>query len=291
MGREVVAAYPETAGRVFAIADDLLPFSVTDVTFNGPEDRLTQTQITQPALFTTSTAILMAMRSAGLEPAATAGHSVGEYSALVAAESVSFEEALPVVRLRGELMASAADKVPGAMAAIMGLPADAVEALCRDASSEGVVEASNINAPTQIVVSGEAAAIERAVQLAKERGGKAVRLKVSAPFHCSLMAEVREALAPALRDLHIDDPKIPVIANATGQYVRTGREIREALLNQIAEPVRWTDTVERFIRDGYDSFVQVGPTSVLTGLIRAIDRSASTRVVATPDDIQKVIAE
>lgn len=291
MGHAMADSYPETAGRVFSIADDLMPFSVSQVCFEGPEDVLTQTEITQPALFTTSTAILMAMKSQGLHPVAVAGHSIGEYAALVAAGSVSFEEMLPVVQLRGELMARASRQIPGAMAAVIGLSLSEVEDVCEAASPHGVVEPSNINAPTQVVISGEVKAIEQAMQVTKHRGARAVRLKVSAPFHCSLMADVRNELAPAIEDLHIDDPRIPVVANATGNYVQTSSDIRAALLNQVAQPVRWTESVERLIGDGHTTFVQVGPGNVLTGLIRSINRSVRTVSIAVPDDIQQFIAQ
>jgi [acyl-carrier-protein] S-malonyltransferase len=291
MGKDVAGAYPNLAGAVFRAADDILGFSISDLCFHGPDERLAQTEITQPALFTTCVALLSVLSDRGVAPAATAGHSVGEYAALVAARSVTFEEALPVVRLRGELMAAAVMETPGSMAAIMGLDADVVNRICREASTKGTVEPSNINGPLQIVVSGETEAVLEAIDIAKREGGRAIRLKVSAPFHCSMMEPVRAALEPAIRNLTVVDPEVPVIANATGGYVGTQAEIRSALLDQVAAPVRWTDTVSLLLSEGHRSFLEIGPGKVLTGLIRAIDPDASIMSVATPDDVEQVVTQ
>jgi [acyl-carrier-protein] S-malonyltransferase len=291
MGREVAESYPDTAGRIFKIADEILGFSLSRLCFEGTEEQLARTEITQPALFATSTAILTVLKSKNLTPSAAAGHSVGEYAALLAAGSIRFEEALPVVRLRGELMAAAVADTPGAMAAIIGLTLSEVQEICAAASAGGVVEPSNMNAPTQIVVSGETGAVLATMELAKGRGGRAVRLNVSAPFHCSLMAPVRTALGSAIDALHIKDPRVPVVANATGGYVRTAGEIKEALLDQVASPVRWTETVRLLLDHGHRSFVEVGPGKVLAGLIRAVDRSATVMPAAVPDDIEKLVAQ
>jgi [acyl-carrier-protein] S-malonyltransferase len=291
MGQAVARQYPETAGRVFEAADDLLGFCISKLCFEGTEEQLAQTDITQPALFTTCVAVLMAIQPRMPGPRVAAGHSVGEYAALVAAGAVSFEETLPVVRLRGELMAGAAARTPGAMAAVMGLALYDIEKLCRLAAPEGIVEPSNVNAPSQIVISGETDAVLATMEAVRERGARAVRLKVSAPFHCSLMEPVRQELAPAIEALHIDDPRIPVVANATGGYVRTAAEIRQALIDQITSPVRWAESMQLLLGDDFRSFVEIGPGKVLAGLIRAIDRSTEAISVATPDDIEKLVAE
>lgn len=286
MGRDVAERFPEAA-RVFKLADEILGFSISRLCFQGSEEDLTQTEITQPALFTTSVAILSVLRSKGLEPSAAGGHSVGEYAALVAAESIDFEQVLPVVRLRGQLMAEAASNTPGAMAAVIGLQEDQIARICHEATPEGLVEPSNINAPTQIVVSGETKGVLRAIELAQELGGRAIRLNVSAPFHCRLMEPVQDALRPALAELSIRKPTIPVVANATADYVRDPEAVRQALLDQLASPVLWTASMQRLLADGYDAFVEVGPGKVLSGLIRAMDRSLSTVQVSTADDLKK----
>jgi [acyl-carrier-protein] S-malonyltransferase len=290
MGRELAERYPSVA-RVFQEADEILGFGLSKLCFEGPDEALAQTEVTQPALFTTSVAILTALQEQGIAASAAAGHSVGEYAALVAAGSIDFENALPVVRKRGELMAAAVADTPGAMAAIIGLTADDVEAICHEASALGVCEPSNLNAPTQIVISGQAEAIEQAMELAKERGAKAIRLNVSAPFHCSMMRPVADQLLPAVESLPVREPRIPVIANAVAGPVTTAKEVRDALIRQIESPVRWVETMQWFLSHGFDSFLEVGPGRVLAGLARSIDREASVTGVASPDDIGKLVSQ
>jgi len=286
MGREVAERYPEAA-RIFREADEILGFPVSRLCFEGPADELVRTENTQPALFTTSVAVLRAV-SNHMAPAAVAGHSVGEYAALVAAGAVSFEDALPVVRLRGELMADAVENTPGGMAALMGASEAMAGEICRDASTAGLVEPSNLNSPTQIVVSGESPAVARAVEVAKSRGVRAVRLNVGAPFHCSLMKPVQSGLEPALNALPIHTPDVPVVANATGDYVQSAEEIRAALLSQVVKPVLWTASIERMNAEGLHRFVEIGPGRVLSGLVASIDPGAETVAVGTPDDVEKL---
>jgi [acyl-carrier-protein] S-malonyltransferase len=226
----------------------------------------------------------------GLIAQAVAGHSLGEYSALVAAHAMQFEDALRVVRLRGELMRDAVRDTPGAMAAILGLSSEEVDAICREASPNGIVEGANYNAPNQVVISGEREAVDRASDLAKLRGARAVPLNVSAPFHCNLMAPVRDQLKPALEALSLVTPRVPVVANVSADYVRTAPEIRTALLAQVAAPVRWTETIHRLLDDGIQRFVEVGPGRVLSGLVRAVDRRAVTVQVGTVQDIERLLA-
>lgn len=291
MGRLMAESYPETAGRIFEAADETLGFPLSKLCFEGPDEKLAQTEVTQPALFTTSVAILAVLRDKGIHPTAAAGHSVGEYAALVAADAIQFHDALSVVRRRGELMAKAVVDTPGAMAAIIGLETAVVEAICHEASAVGLVEPSNLNAPTQIVISGQVDAVLRAMELAKNGGGKAVRLNVSAPFHSSMMAPVTNGLAPMVQAMSVQSPSVPVIANATAGPVTTATEIRQALLNQVDSPVRWTETMAYLGRQGQQSFLEVGPGRVLAGLFRSMDRSAEVLGVAVPDDIQKVVAQ
>lgn len=269
MGLDLCEAFPELKARFFGRADALLGFSLSALCFEGPEPELTRTQNAQPALLLVSIAALEALRRRGHEPDAVAGHSLGEYSALVAAGALTFEDALRLVRRRGELMARVGESVRGAMAAIIGLPPEAVEAICRDAADAGAVQVANYNAPEQSVISGESAAVERAGALAKERGASRVLpLKVSAPFHCRLMAPLRDEMAAVLSRVEIQEPRLLIVANVTADYVRTPEEIRQALADQVAGAVRWTESLHRLAGDGVTRFVEVGPGKVLTGLVR-----------------------
>lgn len=269
MGRELCEQFPELKSRLFDRADELLGFPLTRLCFEGPEAELTRTENAQPALLLVSIAALEALRSQGINPDAVAGHSLGEYSALVAAGALGFEDALRTVRRRGELMAGIGDTVAGGMAAVMGLPPEAVEAVCREAADAGVVQVANYNAPEQSVISGELAAVERATALAKERGaGRIVMLNVSAPFHSRLMAPLRDEMAAVLDQVAVQAPNVPIVANVTAEVVRTPDEIRRALADQVAGPVRWTATLQRLAADGITRFVEVGPGRVLTGLTR-----------------------
>ena len=291
MGKALAEAFPETAGEVFHVADKLLGLPLSRYCFEGPDEDLAQTEITQPALFTTSCAALAVLKKQGVNPVGAAGHSVGEYAALVAAGAVDFEAALPVVRRRGELMAAAVAETPGAMAAIISMGIDQVESICHDASAFGVVEPSNLNSPTQVVISGQEEAVLMAMGRVKEAGGKAIRLKVSAPFHCSMMASVTERLAPDIAAMPVRSPSVPVVANATASPVSDPAEIRQALLDQVESPVRWTETMQLFLDEGRRSFVEVGPGKVLNGLLRQLDASAEVLAGGTPDDIEQVVAQ
>ncbi len=269
MGRDLLEAAPQ-ARELFDRADAVLGFSLSQLCLEGPEETLTRTENAQPALFTVSLIAWELLRERGFRPQAVAGHSLGEYSALAAAGVLSFEDGLRTVRRRGELMAEIGDRVAGAMAAVLGLPAEAVAEVCAEASADpagGRVEVANYNSPEQTVVSGELAAVERAMALAKTRGAKrALKLNVAAPFHCSLMAPLADQMAPVLAALPLREPEIPVLANVTADYVRTPDEVRDALTRQLAGSVRWTETVHRLAEDGCDGTVEVGAGRVLTGL-------------------------
>jgi [acyl-carrier-protein] S-malonyltransferase len=269
MGLDLCEALPELKARFFDRADELLGFPLSTLCFQGPEAELTRTENAQPALLLVSVAALEALHQRGQEPDAVAGHSLGEYSALVAAGALTFEDALRLVRRRGELMARVGASVRGGMAAVIGLSPEAVEAVCREAADAGVVEVANYNAPEQSVISGETPAVERASALARARGASRVLpLNVSAPFHCALMAPLREEMAAALGEIVIQSPRVPIIANVTADAVRTPGEIRQALADQVAGAVRWTDTLHRLAAHGITRFVEVGPGKVLTGLVR-----------------------
>lgn len=276
MGRDLVERHPELKARWFDRADELLGLPLTQLCFEGPEEALRSTDITQPAIFTVSMAVLDLLRERGVQPDATAGHSLGEYAALVTAGVLPFEDALQLVRRRGELMAAVNERTPGAMAAIIGLSPERVDELCAQARSDGggVVEAANYNEPEQTVISGEAEPVERAMAIAKEAGARVVPLQVGAPFHCSLMSDLADEFAEALDATTFKEPRIPVVANVTADYVRTADEVTDALRRQVAGSVRWTDTLRRLAGDGYDTYVEVGPGRVLTGFSMKVNPDA-----------------
>ncbi len=278
MGKDLVERHPHLR-ELFARADEVLGFGITKLCFEGPEEDLVQTQNTQPAIFLVSMAILDVLRKAGAaSPLAAAGHSLGEYGALVSAGVLEWEDALKLVRRRGELMAAVNARTPGAMAAVIGLSGEKVAEVSSKAQGEGlgVVEPANFNTPQQTVISGQAPAVERAMVLAKEAGAeKVVRLQVGAPFHCSLMGSLQEEFAAELERYPFKDPQFPVVANVTGDYVRTAVAVKDALRRQVAGAVRWTDSIQRLAQDGFDAYVEVGPGRTLVGLARQIQPEAT----------------
>ena len=293
MGRAFYEACP-AAKAVFEEANDALAFDLSRLIFEGPASALALTANTQPAVLTTSVAAAAACAEQGLRPSLTAGHSLGEYTALVAAGAVTFADAVRVVRRRGELMQEAVPVGQGAMAAILGLELEAVEAVCAEAArgpdGPEVVEIANINAPGQIVVAGHRAAVERAVEVAASRGGrKSIVLPVSAPFHCALMTPAAERLAVELERVRVSDPKIPVVRNVDGGVTRRAADVKPALLRQVASPVRWTACVRRLADEGGDVFVEVGPGRVLTGLLRRIVDGARGFAVDDPASLDKML--
>jgi [acyl-carrier-protein] S-malonyltransferase len=270
MGRELVEKYA-AAREVFEEADDALGFALSRLCFEGPAEELQLTENTQPAILATSVAALRAAESEGLpRPGFVAGHSLGEYSALVAAGALSLRDAVSVVRKRGRYMQEAVPVGAGAMAAVLGADIETVEAACREAVREGeICSAANINSPGQIVIAGSAAAVERALPILKERGAKrAIPLKVSAPFHCALMLPAQERLAADLDGVEFKELSVPLVTNVDANVIRTGAEARASLVRQVSSPVRWRESVELLAREGVDHFVEVGPGKVLSGLIR-----------------------
>lgn len=267
MGRDLVDRYPELKARWFDQADDILGIPLSRLCFEGPDTELRRTENTQPAIFVVSMAILDVLTEAGIAPDAAAGHSLGEYSALVCAGAVTFAEALKLVRRRGELMARVNEQTPGAMAAVIGLPPEQVSQLCERARavSCGVVEPANYNEPEQTVISGKEQPVELASELAAQAGARVVPLRVGAPFHCSLMSVLDAEIEAALDAVRFTDPARPVVANVTGDYVRTAAAVRQGLQRQVAGAVRWTQTMRRLLDDGYDTFIEVGPGRVLSG--------------------------
>src|SRR5271167_4432956 len=273
MGRDLAANFPE-AKAVFDAADSALAFSITQTCFEGSEEALKLTENTQPAILTVSTAAYRALAGKGIVPDFVAGHSLGEYSALVAAGGLEFTAAVKLVRARGKYMQEAVPSGQGAMAAILGLSPTEVADTCKKAAENDVVSPANLNSPEQTVISGSAAAVKRAVEIASQSGAKrAVILPVSAPFHCALMEPAQKRLEPDLRAAAFGPLRFPVITNADAEAITSGEEAREALFRQVTLPVRWLDSVREMIEQGVSIFVEVGPGKVLAGLLRQIDRS------------------
>lgn len=274
MGREIADASP-AARRVYDEVDEALGFSLSKLCFEGPDEDLKLTENTQPAILTTSIAILEAIRErGGVEPDLVAGHSLGEYSAIVCAGGLDVKEAASIVRSRGRFMQEAVPVGQGAMAAILGPSLEEIEALCAEASEGEVVSPANVNAPGQIVIAGTKAAVERAIALAKSRGvRRALPLPVSAPFHCALMKPAEERLTPVLEAADFHALYVQLVTNVDASPVGTTHAIRNALVRQVSSPVRWVDSIQQMIAMGVSRFVEIGPGNVLAGLIRRIDSS------------------
>ncbi len=287
MGKDLFES-SRAARALFERADNILGFTLSKICFEGPEEELKQTKNTQPAIFVHS---LSLVNAAGLRDAVmAAGHSLGEYSALVYAGAMSFETGLQLVRLRGELMQKAGEEQRGTMAAIVGLEPVTLEEICREASSAGIVQAANFNSPGQVVISGSVAGVRKAMELAKDRGAKLVKeLVVSGAFHSPLMAQAREGLKAGLERASIGDAKIPVYANVTARPVQRASEIRTLLDDQLTHAVQWERSIGQMILDGASSFVEVGPGKVLQGLVKRINGSVEVRGVDKFSDIQKLI--
>ena len=271
MGRDLAENFP-AARAVFEQADEALGFRLSELCFNGPAEDLQLTENTQPAILTASVAAWNAMMATGFPPPDyVAGHSLGEYSALVAAGALDFETAVRTVKLRGKFMQEAVPVGVGAMAAIIGADTDTVEAICREVADGEVCEPANINAPGQIVIAGSAGAIDRAIALTKQRrAGRAKKLNVSAPFHCTLMRPAQERLTATLAEALFADLRVPLVTNVDATLVRGGDEAHAALIRQVSAPVRWRESVELLVREGVSTFVEVGPGRVLSGLIQKI---------------------
>ena len=290
MGRALADAFPE-ARAVFEEADAALGEPLRRLIFDGPDDRLTLTENTQPAILTVSVAAARVLEARGLRPAFVAGHSLGEYSAHVAAGTFSFADAVRTVRRRGRYMQEAVPVGTGAMAAILGGDAALVAQACAEAAQGEVVSPANLNAPGQVVIAGSAAAVGRAIERAKALGAKrAIPLQVSAPFHCALMKPAQDRLAPELRALAARDPQIPVVANVDAEPKRDAAASIEALVAQISAPVRWDDCVRRLVAEGVTTFIEVGPGTVLSGLAKKAARDAVILNVAEPADLAAVEA-
>jgi [acyl-carrier-protein] S-malonyltransferase len=279
------------ARAVFEEASDALSLDVARLCFEGPAAALQLTANTQPAVLTVSVATAAAVAERGLAPAVAAGHSLGEYSALVATGALAFRDAVRVVRARGEFMQDAVPVGTGAMAALLGLDLPVVEDVCREAADGEVVEVANVNSPGQVVVAGHKTAVERAVALATTRGGRrSVMLPVSAPFHCRLMAPAAERLARVLADVPTANPRVPVVRNVDAGLTTRAEDVVPFLIRQVTAPVRWTDCVTRMVGEGARGFLELGPGRVLTGLLRRIDGSVAGYAADEPAALDKVLA-
>ncbi|KAA6460239.1 ACP S-malonyltransferase [Acidobacteria bacterium AB60] len=293
MGRELVQQFP-VAAATFAEADEALGFPISKLCFEGPEDQLRLTENTQPAILTASIAAFRVLSAEGVTPAFAAGHSLGEWSAHVAAGTLSFADGVRAVKARGRAMQQAVPAGEGGMAAVLMLDAVQIAEACAEAAAETglVVGPANLNSPGQTVISGALVAVERAAAICKSKGARrAVMLPVSAPFHCSLMQPAQEELARVLEGITLADPKVPVAANVTGQLLTTKTETKDALIRQVTGAVRWVDCVQSLVTAGAEVFIEAGPGKVLTGLMKQIDSAQKALNVEDVASLEKTRAE
>jgi len=289
MGKSLAESYPEAAD-IFARADAALGHSISKLCFEGPEKALSMTVHTQPALYTVSVAAFEVAKAKGVWPCFVAGHSVGEYAALYAADVFSFEDGLKLVATRAQVMNAAAQAHPGAMAAVIGMDEDRVKALVEAAGAAGIIAAANFNSPGQTVVSGEIAAIEKAGELAKEMGAKRfIKLNVSGAFHSPLMSDAAKELRKVIAEVHMEDPSIAMVANYTGGFVPTAVEIKTNLARQITGSVLWTESIRRMAVEGAEVFVELGPGTVLAGLIKKITSDAEAYSVGDKESMESLL--
>lgn len=290
MGKQLAEA-SLVAREVFQQADEALGFQLSRLCFEGPEEELKLTANTQPAVLACSVAAYCVLEERGVTPDYVAGHSLGEYSALVASGSLALRDAVVTVRRRGEAMQTAVPAGQGAMAAILGLSADKVKQVCEQVAQGEVVSPANLNSPEQIVISGHAAAVERAMEAATAAGAqRALRLPVSAPFHCALLEPAVAPLARAFENIRFNDLRIPLVSNVDADVVRTAAQARDALLRQVPAPVRWEESMRKLAAVGCEVFVEVGPGKVLTGLLRQIDRNLTALNVEDLASLEKTLA-
>ena len=277
------------AKEVFEEADDTLRFSISGLCFHGPEEELKLTENTQPAILTTSVAALKVLQTEkGIDPQFAAGHSVGEYSALVASGALSFAEALQAVRLRGRFMQEAVPVGVGAMAAVLGMEREDVERLCEEVAEGEVVSPANFNCPGQIVIAGHSKAVQRAIERVKTRGKKALLLPVSAPFHSPLMKPAAARLEKVLEGISVRELKLPVVTNVEAEVNTSAERVKSLLVAQVSSPVRWEESMRRMIRDGIEQVLEIGPGKVLSGLMKRIDSSVGTGNVEDIQSLKKI---
>lgn len=285
MGRQIAERYP-ASDAVFTQACEALGFDIRNMVFEGDEDTLKITENTQPAILTMSIACLQPLLEKGIRPDVAAGLSLGEYSAHVAAGTLDFKTAVSLVRKRGRFMQEAVPVGEGTMAAILGLDADTVTECCRSASAEGVVEPANFNCPGQIVIAGAVRAVEKAVELCKSKGAKrAMQLQVSAPFHCGMLKPAGDRLRTELEKVTLGEMELPVVTNVTAERVKDKEQVKELLIRQVSNPVRWEASVENMIAGGVDTFVEIGPGKTLCGFVRKIDKNVK---ILNVEDIESL---
>ncbi len=292
MGRDFAEKFT-IARDTFAEADEALGYPLSKLCFEGPAEQLKQTEFTQPAIFAVSMAAYRVLASRGIQPQIAAGHSLGEYAACAAAGVMSFADAIRALQSRGRFMQEAVPEGQGAMAAVLGLDADAVRGVCEAAAKETnqVVSPANLNSPEQVVISGSAAGVARAGELAKEKGAKkVVPLQVSAPFHCALMQPAQDRLAEVLNGIKVDDPHFPIVSNVTADVTKKGGRERDLLIEQVTAPVRWVESIRCMMDRGARTFVEVGPGRVLSGLLRQIDRAQKCVNVEDSGSLEKALA-
>jgi [acyl-carrier-protein] S-malonyltransferase len=283
MGREFFENF-SLARRVFEEADDALHFSISKLCFQGPEEALKLTENTQPAILTTSIACLRVLQNEkGVIARLTAGHSLGEYSALVASGGLAFPDAVRIVRLRGRFMQEAVPVGEGAMAAVLGMEREDLERLCEEAAGEEVLAPANFNSPGQIVISGHTRAVERAIERVKQKGKKAMLLAVSGPFHSPLMKGAGDRLAKEIDPISVGELKIPVVTNVEAEINTDGNRVKPLLVAQVSSPVRWEESMKRMVQEGIERVFEIGPGKVLSGLMKRIDSRVET---ATIEDLQ-----
>ena len=288
MGRELFENF-SVAKKIFEEADDTLHFSVSALCFKGPEEALKLTENTQPAVLTTSVAALKVLRAEkGVAPQFAAGHSLGEYSALVASEALAFSQAVKIVRLRGKFMQEAVPVGEGAMAAVLGMEREQVERLCEEISSGEVLTPANFNSPGQIVIAGHSKAVERAIERVKQEGKKAVLLPVSAPFHSSLMKPAGERLEKALEEISVSDLKIPVVTNVEAEPNTSIDRVKGLLVAQVSSPVRWEESMRKLIEKGVEQVLEIGPGKVLSGLMKRIDSRVEAKNLEDLQTLKKI---
>jgi [acyl-carrier-protein] S-malonyltransferase len=288
MGKDIFQTYPMAKG-MYSRADEILGFEVSRISFEGPEEKLKETQYTQPALYVHSLIVDALIREKGLKPDAVAGHSLGELSALASAGVYDFETGLRIVRMRGQLMQNAGHPSSGIMAAIIGLEPESVIQICKEAGSLGLVQPANFNSPGQIVISGTRRGVERAMNLAKDRGARRIiELQVSGAFHTTLMEKPATAMREFLKDIPFQVPVVPVWANVTAARTDDPGEIKELLFRQLTHSVRWIECIENMVHDGVTRFIEVGPGKVLAGLVKRIFHDVEITSVGSVSDIESI---
>ncbi|MBN2425761.1 MAG: ACP S-malonyltransferase [Calditrichaceae bacterium] len=288
MGKDLYDQF-SIAKTYFDRANEIMKIDLKEICFEGPEEELKKTCVTQPALFVHSVIVAEILKEKGFKPQGIAGHSLGEYSALAAVDAISFEAGLELVKKRSELMYNAGIEKPGTMAAIIGLETEQVNELCKSATDSGIIQPANYNSPGQIVVSGDIAAVKKVIELAEKAGAmKAVELVVSGAFHSPLMEDARQGLKEALEKTSINDTEVPLYSNVEAVAIQDKNKIRDLLFRQLVSPVRWQESMENMIKDGYDQFYEIGPGRVLKGLLKRISRQTPCREIGTADDIRNL---